>query len=79
MPMATAPDLPTPITPDEPPGQMPVEPDHGAGDPPTPPLAPEIPFVPERASVHFAAHRYFMRAAAFRWPDFRTLDLAAPH
>ena len=74
--MATSPDLPTPITPDEPPGHMPVEPDQGPANPAVPPLDPERPFVPERASAHFTAHQSFMRAAAFRWPGFRMAIVA---
>lgn len=71
--MSIAPDLPTPITPDDAPGQMPVEPDQGPLNPATPPLDPERPFVPERSALRFIAHRSFMRAAAFRWPMFRTV------
>ncbi|RYF30297.1 MAG: hypothetical protein EOO26_15500 [Comamonadaceae bacterium] len=77
--MATSPDLPTPITPDEQPGHLPVEPDQGPSNPSTPPMDPERPFVPERASAHFIAHRSFMRAAAFRWPTFRTLTGVISH
>ncbi|RZI96576.1 MAG: hypothetical protein EOP78_04055 [Variovorax sp.] len=75
--MATSPDLPTPITPDEQPGHLPVEPDQGPSNPATPPMDPERPFVPERTSVRFTAHRSFMRAAAFRWPGFRSLTTTA--
>ena len=74
--MAISPDLPTPITPDEPAGHMPVEPDQGPANPAVPPLDPERPFVPERASAHFSAHQSFMRAAAFRWPGFRMAIVA---
>lgn len=49
--MATAPDLPSPITPDEPPDHLPVEPDRGPAESPIPSLDPERPFVPERLSA----------------------------
>ena len=69
--MATLPDLPTPITPD--PTELPIEPDRGPTTEPIPQDA-ESPFTlqPERASAHFVANRSFMRAAAFRWPSFRS-------
>ncbi len=74
--MVIASDLPTPITPDEAPGHMPVEPDQGPLNPAVPPLDPERPFVPERSVLHFVANRSFMRAASFRWPTSRTIAFA---
>ncbi len=69
--MSTSPDLPTPITPA--PGEMPVEPDKGPGNPGNPagPLTP-LKLVPEQAFARFAANRFFMQAAAFRWSGFPT-------
>ncbi len=62
--LPNVPDLPTPITPDQPePIELPVEPDHGIVG---------TPMQSRRAaggvSLRFLANRQFMSAAVFRWP-----------
>ena len=67
------PDLPTPITPDDP-AELPVEPDRGPATPAAPPSDSTVPppAKPDHGQALRELHRvtlsrHFMRAATFRW------------